>query len=131
VGAGRPIRRLARPPQHRIGVDHDHRRRPDTGLWEGTFTGPTLGITDPHAPARYAPFHPLTIPADGHRQVSFVFHANPRACRNPDDARNPGLTEQDAVTIHFSMLGLFDGTQTVPLGTAGVAIASPTKAACA
>jgi hypothetical protein len=106
------------------GVDHT------PSYWEGEFTGPMLGITDRYDQRRYAPFHPLRIPADGERQVSFVFRANPRACRNPDDSATPGMSEQDAVTVHFSMLGVFHGTQAVPLGTESVAIAAPSRADC-
>jgi hypothetical protein len=98
--------------------------------WEGAFTGPTLGITNEHRPSQYSPFHPVRIPADGWRSVSFIFTANPRACRNPA-GRLPGFSEQDSVTVHFTALGVFHGTQTVPLGEAAAAMAAPTRAACA
>jgi hypothetical protein len=43
----------------------------------------------------------------------------------------PGTSIQDSVTIHFTTLGILDGTQTVPLGWATLDTAAPTSAACA
>lgn len=105
------------------GADHT------PAAWDGEFTGPALGIPDEHRPALYSPFHPVRLPADGLRSVSLIFTANPRACRSPA-GRTPGFGSQDSVTLHFTSLGVFHGTQTVSLGDMTVNMAAPTRADC-
>lgn len=67
-------------------------------------------------------FHPVRIPADGMRAVAFVFHANPNACAS--NGRGSELI-QDSVDVHFSTLGEFGDTQTIPLGDDSVYMVGP------
>ena len=98
-----------------------------TSDWVGQFTGPTLGIANQTAPTTYTTFHPISIPAGGERAIAFVFHANPKACGN-DAPNTTGST--DAVTVHFTTLGVFSDKQTIPLYQPFV-MRGPTSAACA
>ena len=103
------------------GVDHTN------AAWVGDFSGPTLAIAGPHIVGTYTRFHPLRIPADGERALALVLHANARAC----PYNQPGTsTSQDAVTLHFTVLGAVHDTQTIPLGDEAVVMAAPTAAAC-
>jgi hypothetical protein len=98
------------------GVDHPG------SYWEGWFSGPTTGIPAVHEDAIVKPFHPVRIPADGERGVSFVFRANPKACgHNAVDTEN----QQDLVNVHFTALGVFHDTQLVPLGDMAVYMTGP------
>jgi len=78
--------------------------------WDGPLAGPTLR----NATVRYGllpgAFRVVRIPADGTRVVAFVFHANPHASCSTD------VMTMDTVNVHFSTLGVFHDTQTVPLG---------------
>ena len=84
--------------------------------WVGDFKGPRLFL--PTAPSAILTsvraFHPTAIPAGSTRPVTLVFSANPAACGN----NGPGsTTSTDTVTFHFTALGIFHDSQTVPLGT--------------
>lgn len=93
----------------------------------GTFSGPTLGTTEEHQPGSYTPFHPVQIPAGGMRAVTFVFHANPKACgKNLPE----GTTWTEGVTVHFTTMGVFLDSETVALNQPFV-LQAPTRAACA
>jgi hypothetical protein len=95
--------------------------------WDGLFTGPAMGLPAPHDDGIVRPFHRVRIPADGERGVSFVFRANPRGCR----FNSPGETSfQDAVNVHFTALGLFHDTQSIPLGDMAVDMTGPVGGRC-
>jgi hypothetical protein len=98
--------------------------------WDGQFTGPTLGIpTDPaNLGLAYTAFHATTIPAGGTRPLTFVFHANPRACRYPGGPGSVGST--DSITVRFTTLGVVHDSETIPLGDLAFYLASPTRATC-
>lgn len=111
----------ARVPVTITGADH-------TGAsWVGTFSGPTLGTTDEHQPGSYTPFHPVRIPAGGMRAVTFVFHANPKAC---GDNALGSSTWTNGVTVHFTTMGVFSDSETAALNQPFV-LQAPTRAACA
>jgi hypothetical protein len=95
--------------------------------WVGWFTGPYIGLPGAHDDSIVRRFHPVRIPADGERGVSFVFRANPKACGN----NGAGTTLwQDVVRIHFTALGVFSDTQTVPLGVDTVDMTGPAGRGC-
>jgi hypothetical protein len=98
------------------GVDHTQ------SYWLGWFTGPTIGIPAARNQAIVHRFHSVRIPADGMRAVAFVFHANPKACGS--NGRGSELI-QDSVDVHFSALGAFGDTQTIPLGDDAVYMTGP------
>jgi hypothetical protein len=98
------------------GVDHT----PLHSL--GWFTGPTMGIPAARNQAIVHRFHPVRIPADGMRAVAFVFRANPKACGFNGRGSE---TIQDSIAVHFSALGVFGDTQTIPLGDDAVYMAGP------
>jgi hypothetical protein len=86
------------------GVDHTF------GAWVGAISGPTLQNATPNFELLAGPFHPVRVPADGFREVAMVFHANPKGeCGS--------IYSVDAVTLHFTTLGIFHNTQQIPLGT--------------
>jgi hypothetical protein len=98
------------------GVDHTN------AAWVGWFTGPTIGIPAAQDQAIVHRFRAVRIPADGMRALAFVFHANPKACR----FNGRGSVEsQDSVAVHFRTLGVFDDTETLPLGVAAVYMTGP------
>lgn len=97
------------------GVDHTF------ADWAGAVAGPTLengnaGTLEPIA----GPFHATRIAPDSYGVVTLVFRANPRA------VCGGGTTEStDDVTLHFTTLGVFHNTQTVPLGDMAAIMAAP------
>jgi hypothetical protein len=103
------------------GADHPG------SYWEGWFRGPSLRIPGAHNDAIVRPFHPVRIPADGMRAVSFVFAANPKACGN--NGRGTVLS-QDVINVRFSTLGVFDDSQTIPLGNEAVYMTGPAGNSC-
>jgi hypothetical protein len=95
--------------------------------WVGWFSGPYIGVPAARDDSIVRPFHPVHIPADGERGVSFVFRANPKACGN----NGAGTTlSQDVVRIHFTALSVFSDTQYVPLGDETVEMTGPAAGTC-
>jgi hypothetical protein len=89
--------------------------------WVGMIAGPTLQNANPGTlEPLHGPFRPVHVPADGYGALTLVFHANRRAVC----AAGGGET-MDSVTVHFTTLGLFHDTQSVPLGDLAVEMAAP------
>jgi hypothetical protein len=91
--------------------------------WVGMISGPTLEKADPGTlePVKAA-FRPVRVAADAYGALTLVFHANARAVCSAGSG-----STMDSVTVHFTTLGLFHDTQSVPLGDLAAVMAAPKR----
>jgi hypothetical protein len=96
--------------------------------WHGLVSGPTLALTHVQAPLQHLePFRPLRVSAHQRLGLTLVYRINPRGCRYFD----PGTSEEvDSVRLRFTTLGVFHGTQDVPLAQPLI-VAAPRRGHCA